>query len=84
MKLKLLFVLVLMLAVALFTLQNATVITLRFILWEFPVSQALVILLSAIFGALIGLAVGALAGRTSQPAPPASTPPEPAAKSDRT
>lgn len=72
MKIKLLFILCLMLVVAVFSLQNATVITVRFLLWQFPVSQALVILLATTFGALIGLGVGAFATRTSKAKPSAS------------
>jgi uncharacterized integral membrane protein len=70
MKLKLLFVLVLMLLVAVFSVQNAGVITVSFLRWHFAISEALVILLAAFFGALGGLIVGAVAGRRRPEKPP--------------
>lgn len=75
MNLKTIFVLFLMVVVALFSVQNAETITVRFLHWQFAMSQALVIILSAFCGALVGLAVGALSGagrsaRNDQPAPP--------------
>ena len=54
MNIKLLIVLLLMLVVALFSVQNAETITVRFLYWQFAMSQALVIMLAAIFGALAG------------------------------
>ena len=73
-------VLVLMVLVALFSVQNAGVITVRFVTWHFEMSEALVILLSAFCGALAGLLIGAFSGarkpaepkRTADPAPPDS------------
>jgi len=62
MNLKAVLVLVLMLLVALFSVQNAEVITVRFLHWQFALSQALVILLSAFCGALVGLVIGTLNG----------------------
>ena len=63
MKLKLLFVLILLCLVAIFSVQNADVITVHFLHWHFAMSQALVILLAVVSGALAGLLVGAVAGR---------------------
>jgi len=63
MSVKAVFVLLLMLVVALFSVQNAGLITVRFLHWRFDLSQALVILLSAFSGALVGLAIGALGAR---------------------
>ena len=63
MKLKLLLALLVMLTVALFSVQNAEVITVRFLHWSFALSQALVILLSAFCGALAGLIIGAFGAR---------------------
>lgn len=62
MKFKSIVVLTLMLIVALFSVQNAEVITVRFLVWHFTLSQALVILLAAFCGALAGLVVGTLSG----------------------
>lgn len=67
MKIKLIAVLGLMMIVALFSVQNAEVITVRFLHWRFTLSQALVILLSAFSGSLVGLIIGALGGRSSRP-----------------
>lgn len=39
------------LVVALFALQNAGTVEIRFLVWELTISQALIILVSAIFGA---------------------------------
>ena len=48
------FVLVLLFAVivAIFAIQNAEVVDIRFLTMEWPISQALVILMSAVLGAL--------------------------------
>ncbi len=62
MKIKLILVLVLMLTVALFSVQNAGVITVRFLHWSFALSQALVILLSALAGVVAGLSIATIAG----------------------
>jgi uncharacterized integral membrane protein len=63
MNIKLLIVLLLMLVVALFSVQNAETITVRFLYWQFAMSQALVIMLAAIFGALAGAIAGAVMAR---------------------
>ncbi len=75
MKLRWILVLILMVLVALFSVQNATPISVRFLVWEFSMSAALVILLAAMLGALVGLIVGTFGGRRrNQPAPmPAAT-----------
>ena len=74
MNLKLLFVLFLMLVVALFSVQNAEVITVRFLTWQFTMSQALVIMLTAFCGALGGAIAGAVTTRR-KPERPAEPPP---------
>lgn len=79
MNLKTVFVFFLMVVVALFSVQNAGPITVRFLHWQFAMSQALVIMLSAFAGAMVGLAIGTLSGlarsaRTEKPAPPAPPP----------
>lgn len=58
MGIKTLLIFILMLGVALFSVQNAGVITVRFLHWHFALSQALVILLAAFFGGLVGLLLG--------------------------
>jgi uncharacterized integral membrane protein len=75
MNIKLLFVLFLMLLVALFSVQNAETITVRFLYWQFAMSQALVIMLAAICGALAGAITVAVTARRksvllAEPPPP--------------
>lgn len=76
MKFKSVVILVLMLLVALFSVQNAEMITVRFLHWSFALSQALVILLAAFCGAVVGLAIGTLSKRRRTPRPevPPATP----------
>ncbi len=69
MKLKTLLILVLLLSVALFSVQNAAVITVHFLFWHFALSQALVILVSAVCGTVAGLAIGTLSGHPPSAAP---------------
>lgn len=59
-------VIFLLVFVAVFSVQNADVITVRFLVWEFTLSAALVIQLAAVFGALVGLIVGACSRRRKQ------------------
>jgi uncharacterized integral membrane protein len=68
--------LLLLLVVAMFSVQNAGVITVRFLHWQFALSQALVILLSALAGLLAGFAAGTLSARRRQ-APPSEQPAKP-------
>ena len=63
MRFTLLLSLILMMLVAVFSVQNAGMITVRFLAWHFEWSLALVILLAAFAGALFGLMVGVLTGR---------------------
>lgn len=67
----------LLLVVAVFSVQNAGVITVHFLHWQFTLSQALVILLAALCGLLAGLAIGTLSARrrTTPPAAAPSAPP---------
>ncbi len=75
------FVIFLLILVAVFSVQNAEVMTVRFLLWEVTLSAALVIQLAAVLGALVGLIVGARSRRkpappiVEQPVPPALNPP---------
>ncbi|MDI1334958.1 MAG: LapA family protein [Lacunisphaera sp.] len=69
MKLKTILILVLMVLVAVFSVQNTAVITVRFFVWQFVLSQALVILLAAICGAVAGLAIGAWSRPRREPRP---------------
>lgn len=66
-------VILLLVLVALFSVQNAAMITVRFAVWEFSTSAALIILLAALAGALVGFVVGAFSRRT--PRRPASSAP---------
>lgn len=75
MNIKAVLILVLMLVVTLFSVQNAEMITVRFLFWNFALSQALVILLAAFCGAVVGLAIGALGTRRRTPRPEAPPPP---------
>jgi len=72
MNLKLLIVAVVMLLVAVFSVQNPGVISVRFLLWQFAMSQALVIMLAAVGGGLVGLIAGTVARRRKAARPPAS------------
>jgi len=68
MKLSWFFVILLLLLVSLFSVQNAELITVRFIVWQFEMSAALVIQIAAVFGAVVGLLVGAYSGRKARQA----------------
>ena len=77
MKLSWLFVILLLVFVAVFSVQNAGVITVQFLSWEIQMSAALVIQLAALLGALVGLIIGALSKRpprTERTPPPAESP----------
>lgn len=63
MKLSWLFVIVLLVLVAIFSVQNAEPMTVRFVTWQFSMSAALVIQLAAVLGALVGLVCGAYSRR---------------------
>ena len=67
MRFKILMVLVLMLLVAVFSVQNAEMISVRFLHWQFAMSQALVIMLTAFCGGLAGMIAGAVAARRKPP-----------------
>ena len=75
MNLKFLFVLFLLMLVALFSVQNAEMITVRFLHWQFAMSQALVIMVAATCGGLAGVIAGALTARRKPESKPATTPP---------
>lgn len=70
MKLSWILVIVLLVIVAVFSVQNAEPMTVRFFGWEITMSAALVILLAALAGALVGLIVGATSRRPRPPAEP--------------
>ena len=63
MKPKLWIALILLLAVAVFSVQNAQAVTVRFLAWHFAISEALVILLAGVLGLIAGLVMGARSGR---------------------
>jgi len=60
---KFLFFLFLLLVVVVFSVQNAGLVRLRFLAWEFSASQALVIFLCALIGVAVGFAASMLARR---------------------
>ena len=66
MKLSWLFVILLLIFVAVFSVQNAGVITVHFLSSQVQISAALVIQLAALLGGLVGLAFGAWSRRTNQ------------------
>lgn len=75
MKISWFFVILLLGAVAIFSVQNAEVITVHFIVWKVEMSAALVIQMAALLGALVGLIVGVFSRRRRRvekalPAPP--------------
>ncbi len=78
MSVKTFFVLVLMLLVAFFSVQNAEMITVRFLHWQFVLSQALVILLAVFCGVIVGLTIGTLSGRRRRDRPKSETAAAPA------
>ena len=67
MKIKLLFVVFLILLGAVFSVENNEIITVRFLPWRFDMSEALVILLAAFVGLLAGLVIGIFVGRRTSP-----------------
>ena len=81
MKLSWILVILLLIFVAVFSVQNAESITVRFLAWEITMSAALVIQLAALLGGLVGLSAGAWpkqAKHKASEAPAISpTPPEP-------
>lgn len=87
MKLSWMLVMLLLAFVAVFSVQNADVVTVRFLLWQFSLSTALVIQLAALLGAFVGLIIGALSGRearkSARPAAEANDPSRPDGKSAR-
>lgn len=58
MKLSWFFVILLLVFVAVFSVQNAAPITVHFLAWEITMSGALVIQLAALLGGLVGLTAG--------------------------
>jgi uncharacterized integral membrane protein len=59
MKLSWVLLIVLLIFVAVFSVQNAEPITVRFLAWQIDPSAALVIQLAALLGGLVGLTAGA-------------------------
>jgi uncharacterized integral membrane protein len=82
MKLSWFFVILLLVFVAVFSVQNADVISVQFLTWQIQMSAALVIQLAALLGALVGLAFGTWSRRSPRPVEkPRETPPAAAARS---
>jgi uncharacterized integral membrane protein len=73
-KLSWIFVILLLVVVAVFSAQNAGVITVHFFAWQIAMSGALVIQLAALLGALAGLTIGLFSRRKPSPTPPAKSP----------
>lgn len=76
MKLSWIFVILLLVLVAIFSVQNAAPITVHFLRWQITMSAALVIQLAALLGGLVGLTVGVMSrrSRAKQPTEPAPAP----------
>ena len=66
MKLSWIFVILLLVIVAIFSVQNADAVTVRFLRWEVTMSAALVIQIAALLGAVVVLAVGAFSRRPAR------------------
>ncbi len=62
MKTKLSLVMVLLLAVIIFTLQNTEMISIRFLFWDFSLSRALMLFLVLAIGILLGFLLGTYRG----------------------
>jgi len=78
MKLSWFFLIVLLVFVAVFSVQNAEPITVHFMVWEITMSAALVIQLAALLGGLVGLTAGAWSRRARRKSnEPAAVVPEP-------
>lgn len=76
------FVIVLLVLVAVFSVQNAEPIMVRFVVWDLSMPAAFVIQLAALLGGLVGLIVGVLSRRaprhtTVTPPTPQTKPPAP-------
>lgn len=69
MKLSWVFVLLLLIFVAIFSVQNADVITVRFLAWQFTLSGALLIQLAALLGVFVGIGIGWRSRRAVPPPP---------------
>lgn len=66
MKLSWLLVILLLVFVAVFSVQNAEPITVHLLAWKYSASAALVIQLAALLGALVGIVVGSVSARASR------------------
>jgi uncharacterized integral membrane protein len=77
MKLSWVLPILLLVFVAVFSVQNAEPITVRFLAWQATVSAALVIQLAALLGGLVGLTAGAWSRRARYQGEPAGSPTTP-------
>lgn len=66
MKVSWLFVIVVLVVVAVFSVQNAEPMTVRFLGWQFAMSAALVIQIAALLGAIVGFGCGAWSRRSDR------------------
>lgn len=58
--LKIVFVLIIIIGVSIFSVQNAVPVTISFFFWRFEASLAVVIFLSAVTGLISGMIIGLL------------------------
>lgn len=84
MKLSWIFLILLLVFVAVFSVQNAEPITVRFLAWEISMSGALVIQLAALLGGLVGLTAGAWSRRARNLADDDPPPARPSQAQDET
>jgi uncharacterized integral membrane protein len=77
MKLSWVLPILLLVFVAVFSVQNAEPITVRFLAWQATLSAALVIQLAALLGGLVGLTAGAWSRRARRQGEPAGSPTTP-------
>ncbi len=67
MRIKLILSLVLLFIITLFAVQNAAVVTIKFLVWELDISQALMIFLTFAIGLVIGLFIPSVLRKPTLP-----------------
>ena len=82
MKIRFILIMALLLTVVFFTLQNTELVAVRFLLWEFQLSRALLIFLAFTVGVIVGLFMGSTA-KCGKEKPPTIIPPTPKDAYDR-
>jgi len=66
MRFRTIIVLFLFLLVAIISIQNAAVVDVRFLLWQFSVSRILLIIISFVLGAFVGYLLSSHGSRSNQ------------------